>query len=700
MNKLFISVILVVILISNTFAESVTVPLNHNTQRLNIGKYLFYYEDKSNQAEFSEICSPAIDSQFIKSTQNILGLGLSNSTYWLKFQVEERDIIRNAWFLELTLASFNELTFFYQENGMWKEIKTGTNLPFNQRPIAYRFFTFPLKIKEINASQTFYIKVKTQRAYTLPLVIYQQGEFIKKIIQEEWLYGAFLGILVFISFYNLILFFVFREITYLCYVLYVFSSALLLLIYNGYLSQFLFSNIIVNANSLYFYVQLFQRSFIVIFAINFLEIKQKSPTLFKALITNLMVFPIIFLLHFWLKSTTIFELMLYVSSLTLGLSTLTGIYLWLMGKKQVRFYVIGYGFYFIGVLLNNLLFYRQIEANFFTIHGGEIGIFLEAFFLSLALGDKYRTEKTEARIAKEKAQDELILLQKETNEKLEQKVKERTLELQQKNEELNLQSEEVRSINDQLEKIVDERTKELKVTVENLLKQNEDLEQFSYIVSHNLRAPVARIQGLVNIFNKEDMNHELNKQILEHLSQSSYGLDMIIKDLTEVLTIRKNINTNREEIDIEAVIDSEITHLEEQIRNSEGIIIKELNIKSLLSVKIYLQSIVHNLLSNAVKYKYPDRKPVILIKTEQLGSSFVLIVEDNGLGVDTTDPYKIFGLYQRMHTHVEGKGLGLYLVKTQVETLNGSIEVESKLGQGSVFKVYLPISSLVGTDVS
>ena len=110
----------------------------------------------------------------------------------------------------------------------------------------------------------------------------------------------------------------------------------------------------------------------------------------------------------------------------------------------------------------------------------------------------------------------------------------------------------------------------------------------------------------------------------------------------------------------------------------------------LLSIRGYLHSIIHNLVSNAIKYRAPERPPCISIRTKEVGNCVCLTVQDNGLGIDfaKTPREKIFGLYKRVHTHTEGKGIGLYLVKEQVETLNGRIEVESEPGKGATFRIY------------
>jgi signal transduction histidine kinase len=106
-------------------------------------------------------------------------------------------------------------------------------------------------------------------------------------------------------------------------------------------------------------------------------------------------------------------------------------------------------------------------------------------------------------------------------------------------------------------------------------------------------------------------------------------------------------------------------------------------------VKSYLKSILYNFISNAIKYRHPKRKPSIQITTKELADEVVMSIQDNGVGIDLRKHrQKLFGLYQRFHLDKEGKGMGLYLCKTQVEALGGRIEVQSEVGTGTKFDIY------------
>jgi len=284
-------------------------------------------------------------------------------------------------------------------------------------------------------------------------------------------------------------------------------------------------------------------------------------------------------------------------------------------------------------------------------------------------------------------------LQKQKEEITQQKlyIEEQNASLQLLNEEITQQKEEIESLNNHLEGLIEHRTLELKKAIEELSKQNQDLEQFSYIVSHNLRSPVARILGLVSILDKTQIRDEYNQQILSHLSDVSDSLDTVIKDLTQIIAIRNSLDKTKEIINLEEITHLVLEHLSNEIEHTgTQVNLNFLQAKEVPFIKAYAQSIIHNLISNAIKYRSPKRKPQIDVFTQATGSYIVLAVKDNGIGIDLKNigTYKIFGLYQRVATHIEGKGIGLYLAKTQIEALGGRIEVESEIDKGSTFRVY------------
>ena len=230
---------------------------------------------------------------------------------------------------------------------------------------------------------------------------------------------------------------------------------------------------------------------------------------------------------------------------------------------------------------------------------------------------------------------------------------------------------------------------QLHKTVNELINKNNDLMQFNYIVSHNLRAPIANILGLVSVLNYQNSESE-TKKIIEYIGQSIFKMDDLVKDLNEMLAIRSLISSKKEIVNIENVIDSIFHSIEKQRVESNAIInvdIKKDAIK-ILTIKSYFESILYNLLSNAIKYKSPLRQLELSIIIKKENDKFKIKISDNGIGIDLVQNGKdIFGLYKRFNVEQEGKGLGLYMVKKQIEAINGEIKIESELNKGTTFLI-------------
>jgi PAS domain S-box-containing protein len=224
--------------------------------------------------------------------------------------------------------------------------------------------------------------------------------------------------------------------------------------------------------------------------------------------------------------------------------------------------------------------------------------------------------------------------------------------------------------------------------MKQLVKQNNDLRQFSFIASHNLRGPVASIMGLVNLFTMEELPQDA-AQLVTMLTHSVQRLDSVIRDLSLILEIRSDEMHAKERVQLSDVLNDIQTALESQINEAGArLIINAEEVKSFYTIKSYFHSILYNLISNAIKYRSPKRSPVIIIATFKTKEGVEIKIEDNGIGIDLEKfKDKVFMLYQRFHLEVEGKGLGLYMVRSQIQTLNGAIEIESEPDRGTAFTI-------------
>ncbi len=223
----------------------------------------------------------------------------------------------------------------------------------------------------------------------------------------------------------------------------------------------------------------------------------------------------------------------------------------------------------------------------------------------------------------------------------------------------------------------------------HLIQRNKDLEQFSYIVSHNLRLPVANIMGLIEGFGINQLPTEEQRDIASAIYVSVRALDDIVLDLNKILDTRNKRSEDKTNLKLsEIVLDTKV-NLGFAIKKENAIIETDFTgCDELFAMKSYITSIFHNLILNSIRFRQPSLTPFILIKCLKKDNKTVLSFTDNGLGIDMNTKGKdLFGLYKRFHPHIPGKGTGLFMVKTQVEVMGGKISATSEVNKGSTFTI-------------
>lgn len=223
----------------------------------------------------------------------------------------------------------------------------------------------------------------------------------------------------------------------------------------------------------------------------------------------------------------------------------------------------------------------------------------------------------------------------------------------------------------------------------DLIKRNKELEQFSYVVSHNVRAPLVNIISLISLLDPLGICEDV--EVLSALKESTDKLDSVILDLNSILNMNHEFTEAMELVDLSEIVFNIKLSIANLIGSSKVQILDDFSvINQVHSIKSYVHSIFYNLIINGIKYRQPDVLPQIKISSNIENGMLVLEFSDNGLGIDL-GRYggEIFGLYKRFHPGIEGKGMGLYMVKNQVGQLGGQISVSSQQGMGTTFTVTL-----------
>lgn len=237
------------------------------------------------------------------------------------------------------------------------------------------------------------------------------------------------------------------------------------------------------------------------------------------------------------------------------------------------------------------------------------------------------------------------------------------------------------------EKILEQNARLLAIT-EDLKRKNEQLEEFTQIVSHNLRAPVGNILTLLN-FLETAATPEERTEYISHLKDAGKLILTTLHELTDVLQVKQNQNIEKQELRFDEVFQHVRTMLIANITEADATVSADFSeAPVIIYPHIYLESILLNLLSNALKYVYPERKPVIRLRTYYQHDSIMLEVSDNGLGLDLNRyGHQIFKLRKTFHRHPESRGVGLFMIKNQLEAMGGEISISSKENEGTTFWV-------------
>ena len=229
---------------------------------------------------------------------------------------------------------------------------------------------------------------------------------------------------------------------------------------------------------------------------------------------------------------------------------------------------------------------------------------------------------------------------------------------------------------------------DLNNSIEELSRINQELDNFVYSASHDLKAPLNNLEGLLALLEPSEIGKPNQDEILEMIGKSVRRFKGVVNDMTLMAQNAKE-NHRIHNVEIPALV-SEIRSDLSHLINSTGTTFKlDFQIKHFQYPRKEIRSILFNLISNGIKYSDSNRSPKITVRSKGTPEEIILVVEDNGSGIEEEYFPQLFDKYFRINSTIEGSGLGLFIVKRMVENRAGRIEVVSKVGKGSKFSVYL-----------
>ena len=238
--------------------------------------------------------------------------------------------------------------------------------------------------------------------------------------------------------------------------------------------------------------------------------------------------------------------------------------------------------------------------------------------------------------------------------------------------------------------LVSKQIAEIKSLNEKLESSNEYMKQFTYTISHDLKTPLTSLNLALTLMQEND-SETTHQTYLEIIARASKKLQRTVKGIVEILDIQNNASHVARKV----MLSETWAEISEQIflQHRDLLINPQIDfsqVDEFLYIPAYIDSIMINLTTNAIKYREPERELLIKIKSHRQNGYVVLSFEDNGTGIDLKKyGHMIFSPFTRFSPSTEGKGIGLYIIKTMVEKNGGKVEIESEPGVGTQFRFYL-----------
>lgn len=637
------------------------------------------------------------------TTANFTGI---DGTIWCRILVNNRT--RDSIYIHVPNIFVEHFdVFVVNGDSIKKGTSTGLAFPFSSRALPTCGYT--LKVPVDPSLERFEILASFRTESRSPMILRIKLGNWRALLSEartsEFLSIASLGILLVMFFYNFCLWVAIRDTIYIYYCAYIFSAVISVVWFNGFAFEWVTTSERINAQPWWMGVfYLGQLAFVN----QLLKIRSRLPKLFP------------FCVALYLVSISLCFSVFLPSGLQLALALTGGILvpvyflaaslvLAFRGVRMAYIFLLGWIPILIVTIFNILMIGGIVEYNpWFDTHLVEAAYSWEVVFFSLALGYRYSVVEQE----KIQLQSENVRILGEQKNILRQAVLERTEEIMAQNEQLvknqeqikmqnerleaqNRTSEKLREMilrqNQDLESAVRKRTLDLAQANEDLKTTIQKLERFSYITAHNLRGPVARILGLSSLIDKKNLASPENVIIVDRLHSSAKDLDVIIHDLGTILAIQHGKVDHFEVVDFGGVVKRVVENFAKEITDLDIQVELHSSVHSIDTIPSCLQSILANLISNSIKYKSDERQAIIKIHAAEAEDAVDIIVEDNGIGFDSKGySDKIFEPFQRFHTHNQGKGLGLFLIKTQVSLLGGRVVLTGQVGRGVRVAINLP----------
>jgi len=682
-------------------------------EHASLGKYIKFYEDKTGELDVNDIQTPEIAKQFIASDENEPGFGFSTSAYWMRLTVLNPMDKKTEWFLENAYPLIDSIDLYIPDkNGVLSPVMAGDHRPFSAREISYRNVVFRL-IETPLSQRTFYLRFKTSSSMNLPIKFWREDALIKKISNEQILYGIIFGACIIMIIYSLFLYFAFKDKVYISYAVFIFFWGMGQSAIAGLSFQYFWPNSIWWGNVSVPFLIFASLASMTEWARAALVTSKYAPRMDRFLkivialfVTGLamsLIVPYAISIRIGTASSLILFILLIVTSFLCQTKD----------NPPAYYFSTAILAYFLGVVVFALKTFGLLPSNLLTNWSLNIGSFLLLVFFLLAIEEKITVERKERIIAQKdlETQEKLLEASKESERVLEEKVVERTKEVE----------KSYFQIKETLELL--EKTKGQLIHSEKMAS----LGGLTAGIAHEIKNPLNFVK------NFSELSVELLEEIEDQLDRlkDKHGTETyqdIIALLNDIKLNTKNVYDNglradrivnsmmdhargtkgeHEQVDINNLVDENINLAYHGYRAKDptfNVTFTKDYDDSLGPVEVIpqdLSRVLLNIIGNgcyAVNEKQKksdeDYSPELLITTKSVKDWILLIIRDNGFGISEEVRDQIFHPFFTTKPTGEGNtGLGLSIsYDIVVEGHSGNIEATSEPGEFTEFIISLPAS--------
>jgi len=612
------------------------------TKKVNVYEQMTILQDKAENLTIDDVIRNKTSGKFTETVKGIPNFGYIDSVFWTRFSIKNTTDIKK-WFLEISYPFLEEITLFTETpDGKFVKEDLGSKYPFTEREIEHRNFIFTLLL-EPNEEKQYFVRVKTGSSMQLPIVLWDEAEFIKKTQKEFTLLGLFYGVLTAMALYNLFLYFSLRHKSYLYYVLVILCTMFSNMALNGVGYQYIWPD----------YPWFNQRSVIVIlnlgsisailFAQSFLDTHKYVPK-FKNIARSLIGLNIVNLFTvFFISYKIALNLIIWVLLISVFSIIIVGFICLKRGLRQARFFLVSWVIFIIGIAISATADGAFFPLSIWSKYAVQITAALEGILLSFALADKINILRSEKEIAQ-----------------------------------------------------LDARESHLQA-VENLQQADKVKDEFLAITSHELRTPLYGIIGIAEGL-REGVEGSISKSMESQLSMivnSGKRLSELVDDILDFSKLKhSSVDMKIQEINVFELVNVVLVMCNPLVGDKSLKLNNKIQ-KSLPTVSAdqnQLIQIFYNLIGNAIKYTVQGS---ITIDAEIIDGKMKISVTDTGKGIPEEAFEEIFVSFHQIDEslarEVGGTGIGLSITKYLIEMLGGEINVKSSVGVGSTFSFTIPL---------